>query len=125
MVKEENNFTQGSFEGIGAEVTLKNGQVIIVAPIDGSPAQAAGVMPGDIIVKVDGVDMTGRSLNDVVTKVLGPAGSTVIITLQDPQTGAIRDVTITRAKINLQNVTWNMLPGTTSLTYGLQPSAKA
>jgi carboxyl-terminal processing protease len=70
------------------------------------------VKPGDIIVKVDGNDMDGLSINEVISKVLGPAGTKVTITLQDPQTGAIRDVTITRAKINLQNVTWNILPGT-------------
>lgn len=114
MVQEENNFTQGSFDGIGAEVSMNaNGQVIIVAPINGSPAQAAGVKPGDIILKVDGQDMTGKSLNDVVSKVLGPAGTKVTITLEDPKTGATRDVTITRAKITVQNVTWIMLPGTT------------
>lgn len=114
MVQQENNFTQGSFEGIGAEVMMNNNsQVVIVAPIDGSPAQAAGVKAGDIMLKVDGVDLTGMSLNDVVSKVLGPAGTKVTITLEDPKTNAIRDVTITRAKINLQNVTWIMLPGTT------------
>jgi carboxyl-terminal processing protease len=114
MVQEENNFTQGSFEGIGAEVSMNaNGQVIIVAPIDGSPAQAAGVKPGDIILKVDGQDLTGLSLSDVVSKVIGPAGTQVTLTLQDAKTGATRDVTITRAKITIQNVTWIMLPGTT------------
>ena len=113
MVKEQNNFTRGAFEGIGAEVTTKDGHVVIVAPMDGSPALAAGVKPGDIIVKVDGNDMDGLSINEVISKVLGPAGTKVTITLQDPETGAIRDVTITRAKINLQNVTWSMLPGTT------------
>jgi carboxyl-terminal processing protease len=114
MVQQENNFTQGTFEGIGAEVMMNNnGQVVIVAPFDGSPAQAAGVKAGDIILKVDGVDLTGMSLSQVVSKVLGPAGTKVTITLQDPKSNAIRDVTITRAKINLQNVTWSMLPGTT------------
>ncbi len=113
MVKEEQNFTQGAFEGIGAEVTEKDGQVVIVAPMDGSPASAAGVKPGDIIVKVDGVDMTGKSIDQVISKVLGPAGTKVTISLQDPKTRVIRDVTITRAKINLQNVSWYMLPGTT------------
>ncbi len=113
MVKEENNFTRGAFEGIGAEVTTKDGQVVIVAAMDGSPAQAAGVKAGDIFVKVDGVDVTGLPINDVVSKVLGPAGTNVTITFQDPQTGELRDVTITRARINLQNVTWNMIPGTT------------
>lgn len=114
MVQQEDNFTQGSFEGIGAEVSMNaNGQVVIVAPIDGSPAQAAGVKPGDIILKVDGQDLTGLSLSDVVSKVIGPAGTKVTVTLQDPKTGATRDVTITRAKISVQNVTWIMLPGTT------------
>jgi carboxyl-terminal processing protease len=114
MVQAENNFTRGTFEGIGAEVMMNsNNQVVIVAPIDGSPAQAAGVKAGDIIVKVDGVDVTGMSLNDVVSKVLGPAGTKVTLTLQDPKTNATRDVTITRAKISVQNVTWIMLPGTT------------
>ncbi len=114
MVQAENNFTQGSFEGIGAEVMMNsNNQVVIVSPIDGSPAQAAGVKAGDIIVKVDGVDVTGMSLSDVVSKVLGPAGTKVTITFQDPKTNAVRDVIITRAKINVQNVTWIMLPGTT------------
>lgn len=114
MVQQENNFTQGTFEGIGAEVMMNNnGQVVIIAPIDGSPAQAVGVKAGDIMLKVDGVDLTGMSLNDVVSKVLGPAGTKVTITLQDPKTNAIRDVTITRAKINVKNVTWIMLPGTT------------
>jgi carboxyl-terminal processing protease len=113
MVKEEKNFTQGNFEGIGAQVMMKNDQVVVVAPIDGSPALAAGIKAGDIFIEVDGVDLTGMSLSDVVAKVLGPAGTKVTITLQDPQTGVVRDVTITRAKINLQNVTWSMLPGTT------------
>jgi carboxyl-terminal processing protease len=113
MVVEQNNFSQGEFEGIGAEVTMKDGQVIIVAPMDGSPALAAGVKPGDIFVKVDGIDVTGLPINEVVSKVLGPAGTMVTITFQDPKTGVIRDVTITRAKIDIQNVTWNILPGTT------------
>jgi carboxyl-terminal processing protease len=114
MVKSENDFTKGSFEGIGAEVTQNsNGQTIIVAPFDGSPAKAAGVKAGDIIVKVDGMDVTGLSVSDVVSKVLGPAGTKVTLTLQDPITGTTRDVTITRAKINVKNVTWTMLPGTT------------
>jgi carboxyl-terminal processing protease len=113
MVKSEQQFTNGSFEGIGAEVQLQNNHVVIVAPIDGSPAQKAGVAPGDIILKVDGVDMTGQSLEAVVQRILGPAGTQVTITLQNPDTKVIRDLTITRAKITVENVTWSMVPGTT------------
>jgi carboxyl-terminal processing protease len=113
MVKQERSFTQGSFEGIGAEVEMKDGHVIIAAPIDNSPAQKAGIHPGDIILKVDGQDMTGLALDQVVSKVLGPAGSQVTLTLQDPNTGKTRDLTLTRARITLASVTWRLLPGTT------------
>ena len=112
MITEENNFTNGSFEGIGAEVEMKDGHVVVVAPIDGSPAQKAGVQPGYIMLKVDGVDVTGMSLDDTIKRVLGPAGTQVTITFQDPKTGEVRDLTITRARIQVHNVTWQMIPGT-------------
>jgi carboxyl-terminal processing protease len=111
-LQQERNFTQGQFEGIGAEVMEKDGHVVVVAPLDGSPAQQAGVKPGYIFINVDGKDVTGLSLQEVVNMVLGPAGSSVQITFQDPQTGDLHDVTITRARIQLQNVTWTMIPGT-------------
>ncbi len=113
MRKNENNFTQGQFEGIGAEVQTKNGHVVIVAPIDNSPAQRAGLKPGDIILKADGVNLDGLPLDQAVAKILGPAGTQVTLTIMDPQTGVTRDITLTRAKITYQNVTWTMLPGTT------------
>jgi carboxyl-terminal processing protease len=112
MITEENNFTNGSFEGIGAEVEMKDGHVVVVAPIDGSPAQKAGVQPGYIMLRVDGVDVTGMSLDDTIQRVLGPAGTQVTISFQDPKTGEVRDLTITRARIQLNNVTWQMIPGT-------------
>ncbi len=112
MVKSQQNFTQGEFEGIGALLEMKDGHPTVIAPFDGSPAQKAGVKPGDIILKVDGKDVSDQSLTQIVGQVTGPAGTQVTLTLQDPNTGAIRDVTITRAKIQIHNVTWHMLPGT-------------
>ncbi len=112
MVKEEQNSTQGQFEGVGLEVNSVNGQVVIVAPIDNSPAQKAGLHSGEIIVKVDGLDLTGLSLSEVVDKILGPAGTKVTLTVTDPTTGDTQDYPLTRAKITLQNVTWTILPGT-------------
>jgi carboxyl-terminal processing protease len=113
MVKEEQNFTQGQFEGVGLEIQMKGGKTVIVAPIDGSPAQKAGLHPGDIILKVNGVDVSGLSVGQVANQVLGPAGTQVTLTIQDPKTGETRDVMLQRARINLQNVTWHILPGTT------------
>ena len=114
MLKEQNTVINGSFEGIGAEVQLnKDNNVVIVAHYSGSPAQKAGVMPGDIILKVDGIDVTGQSLNAVVSRILGPAGTQVQLSLENPTTKEIRVVTITRARITIINVTWSMVPGTT------------
>jgi carboxyl-terminal processing protease len=111
MVKAEHTIESGQFAGIGAEVQMKNNQVVVVAPIDGSPAQKAGIRPGDIIVDVDGKDITGLSLQEVVRKIMGPAGSRMTLTVENPATGQERTLTIRRATIKLQSVTWNMLPG--------------
>jgi len=113
MVKEEQNFTQGQFEGVGIEIQNKEGKIVIVAPIDGSPAKKAGLHAGEIILKVNSVEVSGLSVGQVANKVLGPAGTKVTLTIQDPNTSETHDVTIQRAQINLQNVTWHMLPGTT------------
>jgi carboxyl-terminal processing protease len=112
-VKQENDFTAGKFEGIGAEVTQQNGNVVIVYPIAGSPAQEAGLEPGDIITGVNGKDVTGQSLSDVVNQILGPAGTQVTVAILRPSTGQTLTFTITRAQITLQNVSWKQIPGTT------------
>ena len=113
MLRQETNYEQGQFEGIGAEVGTKDGHVIIIAPFDGSPAQQAKLQPGDIIEKVDGRDMVGQPLSVVVNHILGPAGTSVTLTIIEPSTGNVREVTLQRARITLHNVTWQQLPGTT------------
>ncbi len=113
MLKAEHNALNGNFEGIGAEVQELNGHVAIVAPIDNSPAQQAGLRAGDVILKVDGTDVSGLPLNQVVQRILGPAGTKVTLTIATPSTGTTRDVTLTRAKITIHNVTWQQVPGTT------------
>jgi len=113
MVKQERNITKGTFEGIGAEVQMKNNQVVIVAPLDGSPAQQAGLKPGDIILKVNDKDVSGLPLEQVVGQILGPPGTSVKLTTLQPSTGRSSDITIVRARITLHNVTWAHVPGTT------------
>ncbi len=112
MLKQERNLARGKFEGIGAEVQMKNGQLVIVAPIDGSPAQKAGLKPGNIILKVDDQDVSGLPLDQAVDRILGPAGTRVKLTILDLKTTATKDITLTRASITVQNVTWHRLPGT-------------
>ncbi len=113
MVKAEQDYMQGQFEGIGAEVESKNGYVMIVAPMDGSPAQKAGLHAGDAILKVNGEDVTDQSLQQVVGRILGPADTSVTLTILDTKTNKTSDVTMVRAHITIDNVTFQLLPGTT------------
>jgi carboxyl-terminal processing protease len=112
MVKELRSLERGELKGIGVEVEMKNGQVVIVAPIDGSPAQRAGLRPGEVILKVSGEDIADWPLGKVVERILGPAGTIVQLTLQEPRNGRIHEVTLKRASIKLHEVTWCRLPGT-------------
>jgi len=112
MVKDLKNMERGEVKGIGIEVQMKNGQVVIVAPIDGSPAQRAGLRPGDVIVKVGNEDITDWPLSRVVDHILGPAGSSVSLTIEDPHNNHTRQVKLKRAAIKLHEVTWQRLPGT-------------
>jgi len=112
MVRSEQRAIQGEFEGIGALLQMKDGRPVILAPMDNSPAQKAGLRAGDIILKVDGEDVSTRTLTEIVDRVLGPAGTKVTITIERPETGTIHTFTITRARIEIKNVTWQILPGT-------------
>ncbi len=112
MVKAEQNFTQGQFDGIGAVVELKDGHVTIVSPIDNSPAQQAGLHSGDIITKVNGQSVDGLSLNAVVDRIVGSAGTHVTVTILHPGASSPQDYDLIRAKITINNVTWQWVPGT-------------
>jgi carboxyl-terminal processing protease len=112
MIEEEKEFTKGEYKGIGAEVKMKGGHVVIVTPLDGSPAQKAGLHPGQIIIAVNGQDITGLSLLQVVKLISGPAGTTVTLRILNPSTGLTQDVALARASITVNNVTWHQLPGT-------------
>ncbi len=73
----------GEYEGIGAYVDLdEDGKLIIVAPFEGSPAEAAGLQPKDRVIAVDGVSIVGLSLSEAISKVRGPAGSEVVLTVE-------------------------------------------
>ena len=109
-VQQENQAIAGKYEGIGAEIQTKNGTVVITAPFDDSPAQKAGLQPGDIILKVNGTAVTNAQ--DASNLVKGPAGTSVTLTIQNTA-GTISDVTIVRAQITVNPVSWQMLPGTT------------
>ena len=112
MIKEEREFAEGRYKGVGLELRLEKGNALIVAPLDGSPAQKAGLRSGEIITKVDGKSLIGLNLIQIVKLILGPSGTRVTLTIFDPATDSSSDVTLTRATINMENVRWKHLPGT-------------
>ena len=105
------NFT-GAFEGIGAEVTALDGQIIIQTPLPGSPALRAGIAPGDVVLAVDGESIEGLTLVEAVLLIRGPKGSEVVLTVLRPGRPTPLDVSIIRDTIQLQSVSSRILePG--------------
>ncbi|MCB0000039.1 MAG: S41 family peptidase, partial [Anaerolineales bacterium] len=102
---------QGPVEGIGAIVTEnEDGQIEIVRPIDGQPADLVGVKAGDVLIAVNGESIEGQSLDEVVLVVRGPSGTQVTITVRRPGVDEPLDFTITRARFEVPVVESEMLP---------------
>lgn len=103
----------GAFEGIGAQLGLKDGHVVIVSPLKGTPAEAAGLKPNDFILKVDDADTTGWTVDQTVDKIRGPKGTKVRLTiLHDQSTEKPFEVSIVRATITVPSVvSWVKTPG--------------
>ncbi|MEP3845490.1 MAG: S41 family peptidase [Paracoccaceae bacterium] len=96
--------TRGEFGGLGIEVTQEEGFVKVVSPMDGTPADDAGVEAGDFITHVDGESMLGLTLDEAVDRMRGPVGSEIIITIAREGEQEPFDVTIIRDTIELQAV---------------------
>ncbi len=97
----------GEFEGIGAQLGMKDGRVIIESPLKGTPAEAAGVRPQHIILKVNDEETAGWTVEQAVNKIRGPKGTKVRLTLLSPLSAeAPREVTIVRNTITIPSVTW-------------------
>ncbi|MEH7290439.1 S41 family peptidase [Priestia megaterium] len=105
--KTAQQFTQSldsSFEGIGAEVSMVDGKVTIVAPFKQSPAEKAGLKPNDQILKIDGKSIAGLELNEAVLKIRGKKGSTVTLDVQRPGVKETMKVKVVRDEIPIETV---------------------
>jgi len=100
---------QGEYEGIGAYVDLDGDYLTIVSPISGSPADLAGIHPGDKVIAIDGEDMTGVAPEQARLKVLGPEGSQVTLTVEREDEPEPLEFVITRARINIKSAEGEML----------------
>lgn len=96
--------TQGQFGGLGVEIGIKEGLLTVIAPIDDTPAAAAGLKPGDRIVKIDGQFTRGISLHESVQKLRGRPGTKVVLTILREPEDQLFDVVVARAIIKIQSV---------------------
>ena len=95
---------EGSFTGIGAEVSSDNGKVVVVSPIKGSPAEKAGVQPKDVILSVNGESLDGLELNAAVAKIRGPKGSKATLKIMRSGSADPLELVITRDDVKLETV---------------------
>jgi carboxyl-terminal processing protease len=96
--------TRGEFGGLGIEVTMENGFVKVVSPIDETPAANAGIQAGDFITHLDGEQVHGLSLSEAVDKMRGRVGEPIIITVVREGAEETMDIEIIRDVIKIQSV---------------------
>jgi carboxyl-terminal processing protease len=96
--------TEGQFGGLGLNVMVRSNYVTVIAPMDGSPGFRAGILPGDMIVKVNGERMEKVPIDDVVKRLRGDPDTQVTVTIRRPSTGVEKDFTLTRAIIHMDMV---------------------
>jgi carboxyl-terminal processing protease len=94
----------GSFEGVGMEIDVKNGVLTVVSPLKGTPADRAGIKSGDQILKIDTVSTSGLDVSAAVDKIRGPKGTKVTFSILRSGWAAPREIQVTRDVINVPNV---------------------
>jgi carboxyl-terminal processing protease len=98
----------GEFEGIGAEIAIRNKQLLIVTPLKGSPAQMAGLKSGDVIFKIDDEPTHDISIDEAVMKIRGPKGEKVVLSIiREEETNPL-EITIVRDNIVVKTLEWEM-----------------
>jgi len=119
--ESRNDSLSGSYVGIGVRIEeTESGQPGIVTAFEGSPAEAAGLGAGDVIVAVDGQETLGHTIDEVVEWVRGEAGTTVAVTVRTGEDGPERTIDIVRADVPIDPVSWTMVPGTTTALVRLE-----
>jgi len=106
---QANDSLEGEYEGIGAYVDTTTEYLTITSPMPGSPAEDAGLKPGDQVMAIDGEDMTGLPGEAVRLKIIGPAGTTVHLTVKREGENDLLEFVITREKIEVQSASGEML----------------
>ena len=98
----------GEFQGVGMEIAIKDDQLTVVAPLDGTPAQKAGMKSGDKILKVDDISTMDITIDKAVKIIRGPEGSEVRLTVYREEWGETKEIKITRALIKIPSMKWEL-----------------
>ncbi len=106
--KEFQDIMEGTLEGIGAELTIKNGLLTVISPLNDSPAKKAGLQPEDVIYKIDGELVEDMTFEQAVLKIRGVKGTKVILTVLRKGHDEPIDLSMTRNTINIKSVDWQM-----------------
>jgi carboxyl-terminal processing protease len=101
----------GEFDGIGAEIGKRDGQLVVIAPIVNSPAERAGIKAGDMIFLIDKEDASGLSIDEAVSKIRGKKGTQVTLTIASKEDVQVREVVITRDTIVIPTIISEMKEG--------------
>lgn len=99
----------GIFEGIGIEIDIKNEQLVVIAPLEGTPAQRSGLMAGDRILKIGNTDTSGISVDEAVTLIRGPKGTEVNLTIFRDGWQESKEIKIIRDVIKIPSLKWELL----------------
>jgi C-terminal peptidase prc len=110
-LKAMNDTTQSQFAGVGLDVSMEAGLVRVITPLDGSPAQEAGIQSGDYITMIDNTSVTGLTLRAVVHKLRGPQDSQVTLTILKNKASKPFSVVLTRDTIHIQSVKSELFNG--------------
>jgi carboxyl-terminal processing protease len=108
QAKKFNDDLSGSFTGIGVEVGIRKKQLTVVAPLEGTPGQRAGLKPGDLILKIDGKDSLAFSTEEAVSLIRGPKGTEVVLTIFREGWQDTKDIKIIRDLIKVPSMKWEI-----------------
>lgn len=97
----------GQFSGIGAELGKNGDQLVVIAPLDGSPAERAGIKPGDAIIAIDDVSTDGMGVDIAVSKIRGESGTRVKLKIS--QAGSVKEIEVTREEVKVDSVKYEKI----------------
>ena len=101
----------GNFSGVGMEVGIHEGVVAVIAPLPDSPAEKAGILAGDLIIRIDGATTEGMSIDEAVDLIRGEEGTTVTLTILREGSAELKEIAIVRATINIPTIDTELKDG--------------